>query len=143
MTKYSVSAGSRLAEEPYMSRAQLHYLRNRLLGWRRELSSRLQEAPDETVAEPLADWVDCASLNSQRELSLGERARNLQIIRQIDAALARIKAGTYGYCAESGEEIGFRRLTIMPIARYSVEVQRDIERCQRRDHNRKEVACGE
>lgn len=128
MAGKSVSSCGRPADSTYLDQGLLHYFRGRLLRWRDELCTRMQGRPDDGALHGLPDWLDSASLSTQVELSWADRERSLQIIRQIDAALERIESGTYGYCAESGEEIGVRRLMAMPIAQYSVETQSDIER---------------
>jgi DnaK suppressor protein len=83
-------------------------------------------------SESLPDWIDSASLSTQVALTWADRERSLDLIRQIDAALERIASGTYGYCRESGEEIGIERLMALPTAQYCVETQRDLERRKRR-----------
>ena len=74
-------------------------------------------------AENAADWVDTASQQTQAELSRVNCEHSLHIMQEIDDALKRIKLGTYGFCIETGEEIGIRRLVAMPIAKYTIEAQ--------------------
>ncbi|MGD9019885.1 MAG: TraR/DksA C4-type zinc finger protein [Desulfuromonadales bacterium] len=111
--------------EPYMSQQQLSYFKNKLLHWRNELSSNLERAVQLTSAgaENAADWVDTASQQTQAELSRVNCEHSLHIMQEIDDALKRIKLGTYGFCIETGEEIGIRRLVAMPIAKYTIEAQ--------------------
>lgn len=118
--------------ETYLGTEQLRYFKDKLLLWRSELCARLKGCCAEAMNEGLPDWIDSASLRTQMELSLGDRERSLQSILQVDEALERIAAGSYGYCAISGEEIGIERLTAMPTARYCIETQNDIERRSRR-----------
>jgi len=123
-----------IGDESYLSPAQLEYFRDRLLQWRRELCRNLagETGPVTMPMENLPDWVDSATHSALIELSLAEQERSLALIRQIDTALQRIAAGSFGYCLQSGEEIGLRRLMALPIARYSVEIQSEIERGARR-----------
>lgn len=134
MVEKNASSNGTIDGEAYMSRDQLRYFQEKLLRWRKELWAKVQERQDEDDFHGLSDWLDFASHNTQVELSLADRERSLHLIRQIDAALGRIESGTYGYCAESGEEIGIKRLMVVPIALYSVEIQNEIER--RRQTNR-------
>lgn len=119
----------RIEQEPYMSRYQRQYFQNRLLHWRNELCLSLKLADYPVVADEdkRADWIDAASVQTQTELSWAERERSLQIVKEIDAALKRIRDESYGFCIETGEEIGIRRLIALPIARLSVEAQQQRE----------------
>ena len=119
--------------EPYMSHHQLSYFKNKLLHWRNELSCNLERAVQFTSfgAENAADWVDTASQQTQAELSRVNCEHSIHILKEIDDALKRIKLGTYGFCIETGEEIGIRRLIAMPTAKYSIEAQ-EAQEAQRR-----------
>ena len=83
-------------------------------------------------AENAADWVDTASQQTQAELSRVNCEHSLHIMQEIDDALKRIKLGTYGFCIETGEEIGIRRLVAMPIAKYTIEAQEAQEANRRK-----------
>ena len=124
--------------EPYMSQQQLSYFKNKLLHWRNELSSNLERAVQLTSsgAENAADWVDTASQQTQAELSRVNCEHYLHIMQEIDDALKRIKLGTYGFCIETGEEIGIRRLVAMPIAKYTIEAQEAQEANRRKFRSR-------
>jgi DnaK suppressor protein len=119
--------------EEFMNPLQLEYFRQKLWRWRNEL---LREA-DETlnslgeggIAE--ADLTDRASIETDRALELRTRDRARKLISKIDQALERIENGTYGYCEESGEPIGLRRLEARPIATLSIEAQERHERMER------------
>jgi DnaK suppressor protein len=121
-----------VSDKTYLTEAQLNEFKDYLLAWRSELCQALPGRQDDALAERLPDWVDSAALSTQIELSMVDRARAMELIRQIDAALGRIAAGTYGYCAISGEEIGIDRLRALPTAVYCVETQNEIERRKRR-----------
>ena len=113
-----------------MNRRQLSYFRNKLLDWRevlvRESSQTLVNLQETTGAEP--DLADRASAESDRSLELRTRDRERKLIGKIDEALDRIEDGSYGYCEESGEPIGLRRLEARPIATLSIEAQERHER---------------
>jgi DnaK suppressor protein len=119
--------------EEFMSPVQVEYFRQKLLRWRAEL---LREA-DGTLASLSeggiheADITDRASVETDRALELRTRDRARKLINKIDQALARIEAGTYGYCEETGEPIGLRRLEARPIATLSIEAQERHERMER------------
>src|SRR5258706_122986 len=112
-------------EEDFMSPLQAEYFRQKLLRWRGEL---LKEA-DGTLASLSeggiheADITDRASVETDRALELRTRDRARKLINKIDQALARIDAGSYGYCEESGEAIGLKRLEAGPIAQLSNQAQ--------------------
>ena len=83
----------------------------------------------ETV--PHADLADRASTEAERQLELRTRDRQRKLITKIDAALRRIEDGSYGFCEETGEPIGLKRLEARPIATLSVEAQERHERMER------------
>ena len=77
------------------------------------------------------DLADRATSETDRALELRARDRQRKLIAKIDAALARIEDGTYGYCEETGEPIGLKRLDARPIATLSLEAQERHERRER------------
>jgi DnaK suppressor protein len=111
--------------EAYMSDAMLEHFRQILLAWKREL----MEEVDRTVghmkdeAANFPDPNDRATQESEFSLELRTRDRERKLLRKIDSALQRIDDGSYGYCAETGEEIGLKRLEARPVATLSVEAQ--------------------
>jgi DnaK suppressor protein len=117
-------------DEPFMSDRQRFYFRRKLLHWKDEI---LREAR-ETIAnlqnenENHPDVADRASSETDRAIELRARDRQRKLIAKIDAALARIEEGTYGYCEETGEPIALKRLDARPIATLSVEAQERHER---------------
>lgn len=125
-----------LANQPYMNSSQLLFFRDRLLAWRKRMNANLVAATlaDGSTAETSPDWIDAASAQTQAELIQVNRERVVAMTREIDAALERIRDGRYGYCIETGEEIGLRRLLAMPTAQFTVVVQEQQE--QRKRHNR-------
>jgi RNA polymerase-binding transcription factor len=119
--------------EQFMNPLQLEYFRQKLLRWRAELlaesSETLQHLKEESLAEP--DLTDRASLETERAIELRTRDRERKLISKIDAALLRIEDGSYGYCEETDEPIGIRRLEARPIATLSLEAQERHERMER------------
>jgi DnaK suppressor protein len=120
-------------DEAFMNPLQLEYFRQKLLRWRMELlaesSGTLEHLKEETLSEP--DFTDRASLETERGLELRTRDRERKLIAKIDAALTRIAEGRYGYCEETDEPIGLRRLEARPIATLSLEAQERHERMER------------
>jgi len=119
--------------EEFMDPQQSAYFRQKLLRWRSEL---VKEAGDTLaslsaggIAE--ADLTDRASVETDRALELRTRDRARKLIGKIDQALERLENGTYGYCEETGEPIGLRRLEARPIATLSIEAQERHERMER------------
>jgi RNA polymerase-binding transcription factor len=120
-------------DEEFMNPLQLEYFRQKLLQWRAELlaesTDTLQHLREDNLAKP--DLSDRAALETERAIELRTRARELKLISKIDAALSRIEEGTYGYCEETSEPIGIRRLEARPIATLSIEAQERHERMER------------
>ncbi len=121
-------------DEEFMNAVHTEYFRQKLLRWRAEL---LREA-DGTLASLSsqggiheADITDRASVETDRALELRTRDRARKLINKIDQALGRIDVGTYGYCDETGEPIGLKRLEARPIATMSIEAQERHERMER------------
>jgi len=120
-------------DEPFMSELQRAYFRRKLLTWRDEIlrstKETLQHLQDESAQH--ADIADRATTETERALELRARDRQRKLIAKIDAALARLEEGTYGYCEETGEPISLKRLDARPIATLSVEAQERHERRER------------
>jgi DnaK suppressor protein len=119
--------------EPFMNERQREYFRAKLLRWKddilREARETLQHLQDENQNHP--DLADRASSETDRAIELRARDRQRKLIAKIDAALLRIDGGTYGYCEETGEPIGLKRLDARPIATLSIEAQERHERRER------------
>ncbi len=120
-------------EEEFMNAIQAEYFRQKLLRWRtgllREADGTLMSLSQGGIHE--ADITDRASVETDRALELRTRDRARKLIAKIDQALQRIESGTYGYCEESGEPIGLKRLEARPIATLSIEAQERHERMER------------
>ena len=116
--------------EQYMNREQLDHFRLILNAWKRDL----MEEVDRTVnhmkdeAANFPDPNDRATQEEEFSLELRTRDRERKLIRKIDEALKRIEDGSYGYCLETGEEIGVKRLEARPVATLSLEAQERRER---------------
>ncbi len=117
-------------DEPYMNDAQREYFRRRLLNWRDEIlrgsSETLRQLKEED--NRVADMSDWASYETERNFQLRARDRERKLLSKIDEALRRIEEGTYGFCEETQEPIGLRRLEARPIATLSIEAQERHER---------------
>ncbi|MBY0272473.1 MAG: RNA polymerase-binding protein DksA [Alphaproteobacteria bacterium] len=119
--------------EPYMSKAQLDYFREKLLKWREDLQKEsvetLHHMQEESLNEP--DVNDRASSETDRSLELRTRDRERKLIFKINEALDRIEEGTYGFCEETGVPIGIARLEARPIATLCLEAQELHERMEK------------
>ncbi len=119
--------------EQYMGKSQLAHFQQILSNWKRDL----MEEVDRTVSHMKDEAANCPDPNdraTQEEefsLELRTRDRERKLIRKIDEALKRIEDGTYGYCLETGEEIGIKRLEARPVATLSIEAQERRERRER------------
>lgn len=121
------------AKEEYMNAQQMEYFRQKLLSWRQELIEESRETLDHLHEENWhqADIADRASLETEAGVELRTRNRYLKLISKIDAAIRRIETGDYGYCEETGEEIGLKRLEARPVATLSIEAQERHEKMER------------
>ena len=120
-------------DEPFMNDRQLEYFRRKLIAWKEEILQGNRETitgMQENVA-PIPDLVDRASSEADRALELRTRDRERKLINKIEAALRRIELGEYGYCEETGEPIGVKRLDARPIATLCLEAQERHERKER------------
>jgi DnaK suppressor protein len=119
--------------EQYMNAVQLDHFRSILNGWKRDL----MEEVDRTVshmkdeAANFPDPNDRATQEEEFSLELRTRDRERKLIRKIDEALKRVEDGSYGYCLETGEEIGVKRLEARPVATLTIEAQERRERRER------------
>jgi len=118
------------AVEDFMNLNQVKYFRDKLLLWKADLvrnsQTTIQNLQEENRIFP--DDADRASTESDRSLELRTRDRQRKLISKIDQALKRLDDGTYGYCEETGEPIGFARLDARPTATLSVDAQERHER---------------
>lgn len=119
--------------ELYMGKPQLEHFRQILESWKRDLMVEVDRTvshmKDEAANFP--DPNDRATQEEEFSLELRTRDRERKLIRKIDEALKRIEDGSYGYCLETGEEIGVKRLEARPVATLSIEAQERRERRER------------
>ena len=119
--------------EQYMSKEQTEHFREILNNWKRDLMVEVDRTvshmKDEAANFP--DPNDRATQEEEFSLELRTRDRERKLIRKIDEALKRLDEGTYGYCLETGEEIGIKRLEARPVATLSIEAQERRERRER------------
>ncbi|MDF3047481.1 MAG: TraR/DksA family transcriptional regulator [Candidatus Midichloriaceae bacterium] len=120
-------------KEEYMNPMQVEYFREKLLKWKEDLARESQNTVDhlrdENWNEP--DLNDRASVETETSLELRTRDRYRKLMNKIDEALGRIENGSYGYCEDTGEPIGIKRLEARPIATLSIEAQERHERFEK------------
>lgn len=132
MTSPAISPDYQPSEkEEYMNANMLEFFRQRLLAWKHELQDESNLtihslAEEGGIQEP--DLADRATAETDRGLELRTRDRFRKLLGKIDEALDRIDDGSYGYCEETGEPIGIKRLLARPNATLSIEAQERHER---------------
>ena len=118
-------------KEKYMCPKQKMYFKTRLIEWKNEIiesnnkSLYLNEV-DHEISSP--DIVDQASSQTEKTVEMRTLNRQRKLLTKIDQAIKKIKNDTYGYCEETGEPIGVKRLIARPIATLSIEAQEKHER---------------
>ncbi len=120
-------------KEPYMGKKQLAYFREKLETMKEEIlqSNRETLSYMQENAAPIPDIVDRASNEADRALELRTRDRQRKLVGKIDSALRRIDDGEYGYCEDTGEPIGIKRLEARPTATMCLEAQERHERMEK------------
>lgn len=134
MNKVEIPDGYKPSEsEKYMNPVQLEYFRVKLNSWKNELldnsSETLKHLQEENWHEP--DLNDRAYVETNATFELKTQDRYRKLIDKIDLALERIETSEYGYCEETGEEIGVNRLEARPIATFSIDAQQNHESYER------------
>ena len=122
----------KMSEKDYMNPAQLAFFKARLQQLERDLLKNADETTEhlrETVLVP--DPADRATIEEEHALELRTRDRERKLIKKVQQALVRIESGEYGYCEETGEPIGLKRLLARPTATLSIEAQQRRELRQR------------
>jgi DnaK suppressor protein len=118
-------------KEKYMSEKQKNYFKKRLVEWKNEIvesnskSLYLNEIDNE-ISSP--DVVDQATSQTEKTVEMRTLNRQIKLLSKIDKAIKKIKENTYGYCEETGEPIGLKRLIARPIATLSIEAQEKHEK---------------
>jgi DnaK suppressor protein len=126
--------------EDYMSDQQLNHFRELLSAWKRELMEEVDRTmhhmKDDASNPP--DPNDRATQETEFGIELRTRDRERKLLKKIDAALSRIDDGSYGYCEETGDEIGLRRLEARPVATLCVEAQERRELAEKQFRDRED-----
>ena len=121
-------------KEKFMNAKMKEYFKQKLLNWKNELlkesNQTLNNLQSDNVAKP--DITDRASEEIDRSFELRTRDRERKLINKINSALKRIEDGSYGYCEETGEPIGLKRLEARPVATLSLEAQEMHEKAEKR-----------
>ena len=122
-------------KERFMSAKMKEYFRLKLTDWKNELLKESSQTltnmqKEENTAKP--DITDRASEEMERSFELKTRERERKLINKIEAALRRIKEGSYGYCEETGEPIEIKRLEARPVATLSLEAQEIHEKKEKK-----------
>ena len=118
-------------KEKYMSAKQKMYFKTRLIEWKNEIiesnnKSLYSNDVDHEISSP--DIIDQASSQTEKTVEMRTLNRQRKLLAKIDQAIKKIKNDTYGYCDETGEPIGIKRLIARPIATLSIEAQEKHER---------------
>ena len=119
------------SKEKYMCSKHKKFFTEELLNWKKEIIKsnnlgNILNSSDDNVSS--ADIVDQASSYTDKSIEMKALNRSRKLISKINSALQRIKEGTYGYCEETGEPIGLKRLIARPVATLSIEAQERHER---------------
>ena len=121
-------------KEKFMNAKMKEYFKQKLLNWKKELLKESSQTLNNLQSdnEAKSDITDRASEEIDRSFELRTRDRERKLINKINAALLRIEDGSYGYCDETGEPIGLKRLEARPIATLSLEAQEMHEKAEKR-----------
>ena len=119
------------SKEKYMCSKHKKYFTEELVKWKKEIIKsnnlgNLLNSSDDNVSS--ADIVDQASSYTDKSVEMKALNRSRKLISKINSALQRLKDGTYGYCQETSEPIGLKRLIARPVATLSIEAQEKHER---------------
>ena len=119
--------------EAYMSPQQTEHFKNILFSWKKMLMTEAEKTMDHMKQDSskLSDPNDAATQEEEFRLELRTRDRERKLISKIDLALSRIDDGSYGYCEDTGEPIGIKRLEARPIATLSIEAQERHEKMEK------------
>ena len=118
-------------KEKYMCEKQKTYFKKRLIEWRSEIAESNSKGLylndiDYEIYSP--DIIDQAASQAEQTVEMRTLNRQIKLVSKIDRAIKRIKDNTYGYCEETGEPIGLKRLIARPIATLSIEAQEKHEK---------------
>ena len=139
LSSFGIKKYKTKAREKYMSKKQLNHFENILLSWKSQLEEEAGKTVNHMQKESInyADPNDRASQESDFNLELRTRDRERKLLKKIQQSLNKIENGSYGYCEETGEEIGLSRLEARPVATLCLEAQerREITEKQYSDVN--------
>jgi DnaK suppressor protein len=118
-------------KEKYMCAKHKKFFTDELIKWKKEIIksnslSNILNSSDDNISS--SDIVDQASSYTDKSVEMKALNRSRKLIEKIDQALRRLKDGTYGYCEETSEPIGLKRLIARPVATLSIEAQEKHER---------------
>ena len=118
-------------KEKYMCAKHKKFFSDQLVRWKKDIIKannlgNLLNSSDDNVSS--ADIVDQASSYTDKSVEMKSLNRSRKLISKINSALQRLKDGTYGFCEETGEPIGLKRLMARPVATLSIEAQERHER---------------
>ena len=118
------------SKEKYMCAKHKAYFKQLLFNWKLELIEQNNRIVfnDHDDNSASADVIDQATSYTGKTVEMKTVARNKKLINKIDNAVSKIEEGTYGYCEETGEEIGLKRLMARPIASLTVDAQEKHEK---------------
>ena len=122
-------------KEKFMNSKMKKYFRLKLVNWKKDLlkeSSQTLKKLQKEENSPKPDLTDRATEEIERSFELRTRDRERKLINKIDEALKRIDDGSYGYCEETGEPIGIKRLEARPVATLSLEAQEMHEKKEKK-----------
>jgi len=125
LSSFGIKKYKTKAREKYMSKKQLNHFENILLTWKSQLEQEAGKTVNHMQKESInyADPNDRASQESDFNLELRTRDRERKLLKKIQQSLNKIENGSYGYCEETGEEIGLKRLEARPVATLCLEAQ--------------------
>jgi len=118
----------KMPAKDYMNEAQLAFFRDMLVRLKEELMANAGETSEHLRETPsVPDPADRATIEEEHALELRTRDRERKLMKKIEQALQRIESGDYGYCDETGEPIGLKRLLARPTATLTIEAQQRRE----------------
>lgn len=128
-------------KEAYMNPVMVEFFKQKLLNWQHDIlnesTETLHDLQEEGgLQEP--DIADRASVETEVALEMRARDRQRKLLSKIQEALQRIEEGSYGYCEETGEPIGIKRLQARPVATLTIEAQERHERKERTQRDERE-----
>ncbi len=125
----------------YLTKEQIEYLKSKLLEQKKKILEslrQLQEEQQEGYEQTPGDEIDISTEMIFRQTEERLRRRELGLLRKIEKALQRMEDGSYGYCEECGDEIGFPRLKARPVAELCIDCKEEQERREKQEYEPEE-----